>query len=200
MNSLRELANQLGADERTLRRGVECGLVRAERVSARRTLIPASERVYLQRHWPLLSRLRRALRTEPNVALAAVFGSVARGHDHDDSDIDLLVKLRDDDAFRAADLEARLSMALGRDVQAVRLGSVDPVLLADALRDGRVLVDRERVWPRLKARRHRIDARARAERAKLRREAAEAARELISERYPGSRGTISPGLSGRVRT
>jgi uncharacterized protein len=182
MNSLREVADQLGADERTLRRGVECGLVRAERVSARRTRIPASERVYLHRQWPLLSRLRRALRTEPNVAFAAVFGSVARGQDHDSSDVDLLVKLRDDEAFRAGDLEARLTMAVARDVQVVRLQRADPVLLAEVLRDGRVLVDRERVWSWLKANQRRINARARRERAKLRSEAAQAARELVGER------------------
>jgi hypothetical protein len=29
-------------------------------------------------HWPLLSKLRRALRTEPNVRLTVLYGSVAR--------------------------------------------------------------------------------------------------------------------------
>lgn len=178
MSSIPELAELLGADERTLRRGVECGLIRAERPSPRGTRVTASERLYLHRHWPLLSELRRALRTEPNVAMAVVFGSVARGHDREDSDIDLLVQLREDDAWRAADLEARLSVALARDVQVVRLAKADPILLAGALRDGRVLVDRERRWPRLQGRTRRVLAQARTHRARLRREAAAAARRL----------------------
>ena len=46
--------------------------------------------------WSLLSALRRALRTEPNVRLAVVYGSFARGDDVSDSDLDLLVSLRED--------------------------------------------------------------------------------------------------------
>ena len=178
MSAMGELAEQLGADERTLRRS---GVVRIERLSARRARIPASERAYLYEHWPMLSRLRRALRTEPNVAMAVVFGSVARGDDHETSDVDLLVKLRDADPFRAADLEGRLSEAVGRDVQVVSLAQADASLLAEALKDGRVLVDREQEWPRLQANARRVNARARAQRATLRREAADAARELVGE-------------------
>lgn len=178
MSALRELAEQLGADQRTLRRGAESGLIRTERPSPRGARVTATERVYLHRHWPMLSALRRALRTEPNVAMAVVFGSFARGQDVEGSDVDLLVALREDEPFRAADLESRLSATIARDVQVVPLARAGVSLLAEALKDGRVLVDREQSWPRLQACARQVAADARAQRARLRRDAASAVREL----------------------
>jgi hypothetical protein len=40
--------------------------------------VTAEEQRYILDHWPLLAQLRRALRTEPNVRLAVVYGSIAR--------------------------------------------------------------------------------------------------------------------------
>ncbi len=54
-------------------------MVRCERLGLRRQRVSDEERRYAIDHWQLLARLRRALRTEPNVRLAAVYGSVARG-------------------------------------------------------------------------------------------------------------------------
>lgn len=57
------------------------GTVRGERLSPRRQHVSDEERDYVIEHRPLLGKLRLALRTEPNVRLAALYGSVARGED-----------------------------------------------------------------------------------------------------------------------
>lgn len=153
MDSLRRVAAELSLPERTLRRAAAEGLLRGERVSARRFQISLREESYLRSHWPLLSGLRAALRTEPNVRLAVLFGSNATGEDEGSSDVDLLVVLRDPDVGRMAELAGRLSPAVGRDVQLVRLSGAEdaPALMLDVLQQGRVLVDREHRWPGLAA-------------------------------------------------
>ena len=67
--------------------------------------------------------------------------------------MDLLVSLCDSSARRVAELTARLERQLDREVQLVRLEDADsiPLLMADALERGRVLVDRDEQWPQLKA-------------------------------------------------
>jgi hypothetical protein len=66
----------------------------------------------------------------------------------------LLVTLTDSSAARVAQLAGRLERRLGRDLQVVRLEDAErvPSLMADVLAQGRVLVDRDRRWPELKAR------------------------------------------------
>jgi hypothetical protein len=44
--------------------------------------------------WPLLGRILAELRALPSVRLAVIFGSIARGTEHDRSDIDVLVRFR----------------------------------------------------------------------------------------------------------
>ena len=80
-----------------------------------------------------MSGLRAALRTEPNVRLAVLFGSTATGEDEGSSDVDLLVVLRDPDVGRMAELAGRLSPAAGRDVQLVRLSEAEdsPALMLE---------------------------------------------------------------------
>lgn len=153
-DSLRTLARHLDVPERTLRRAAAEGLVRGRRTSARRYETSLREEAYLRRQWPLLRDLRDALRTEPNVRLAVLFGSQATGHATDRSDVDVLVALSDPSAARVAQLTARLERRLERDVQLVRLQDAErvPSLIADALEQGRVLVDRDGRWPQLKAR------------------------------------------------
>jgi predicted nucleotidyltransferase len=165
MDSLRSLALDLGVPERTLRRAAGEGLVHGERPSPKKFHTTVREREYLRRYWPLLVRMRAVLRTEPNVALAVLYGSHAIGDAGPRSDVDLLVQLRDDDLRRMVDLSGRLSAALGRDVQTVRLADAQrtPALLADALAHGRVLVDRDRSWPALKRREARLRSEARRE-------------------------------------
>ena len=153
-DSLSSLARHLDVPERTLRRAATEGLVRGRRTSARRYETSLREEAYLRRHWPLLRALRDALRTEPNVRLAVLFGSQATGDGTERSDIDLIVALTDRSAARGAQLTGRLERRLGRDVQAVRLQDAErtPSLMVDALEHGRVLVDRDGRWPALQAR------------------------------------------------
>lgn len=152
--SLRTLARHLDVPERTLRRAAADGLVHGRRTSARRFETSLREEAYLRAHWPLLRGLRAALRTEPNVRLAVLFGSLATGRGHDRSDVDLLVSLADSVAGRVAELTARLEQQLGHDVQLVRLQDAErtPLLMADALEQGRVIVDRDGEWPPLRSR------------------------------------------------
>lgn len=152
--SLRRLARHLGIPERTLRRAAAQGLVHGQRTSPRRFETSLSEEAYLREHWPLLQALRAVLRTEPSVRLGILFGSLAIGRGHERSDVDLLVKLADPGAARVADLTARLERRLGREVQLVRLQDAEraPLLMQETLERGRVLVDRDGEWPRLRSR------------------------------------------------
>jgi uncharacterized protein len=117
-------------------------------------VLPAGERSYVRSHWPLLSILLEALRKQPNVRLAVLYGSVARGEGGHDSDLDLLVELRRDDHLGHAEAVAALEDAVGRRVQLVSLDQAEeaPLLLADVIADGRVLVDRDQRWQRLRHR------------------------------------------------
>src|SRR5688572_14395803 len=104
-----------------MRRALQQGSVRGVRTSARRIALPVEEERYLREHWPLLQRARAALRTEPNVRFAAVFGSVARGDAQTGADIDLLVDLADLSWERRQRLTSRLERALQRPVDLVVL-------------------------------------------------------------------------------
>ena len=163
--SLRSLARYLDVPERTLRRAATEGLLHGRRVSERRYETTLREEQYLREHWPLLRSLRAALRTEPNVRLAVLFGSVATGRDSASSDIDLLVVLRDPAANVVAALAQRLSDRTSRDVQLVRLADAErsAILMADVLAQGRVLIDRDGTWPGLKASERRWQRAAAAE-------------------------------------
>ena len=165
--SLQDLAAELQTTDRTLRRAVAQGLFRTERPSPRKLDVSLAERVYLRRSWPLLSSLREALRTEPSLSFAALFGSRARGGEQDASDIDLLVALRE-----GADrwvLAGRLSQRVGAQVQIVELGDAlaVPLVLAEVVREGRVLIDREAVWPWLTRRLPQIERDAARERRRI---------------------------------
>lgn len=162
MGLLQELAHDLGADERTLRRAVSQGTVRARRPGPRRLRLEPREDEYLRAHWRLLADLRRALRVEHGVRLAVLYGSLARGDEDEGSDLDLLVSLADDTA--GSGLRARIQAVTGRRVDVARLERVEagaPLLLDRVLDEGRVLVDRDRQWAQLQGRRRAIRARAR---------------------------------------
>jgi predicted nucleotidyltransferase len=173
MNELALLAEEVGVDERTLRRAANQGTVRAERVSPRKLRLPPREAHYLRRQWPLLGQLRTALRTEPNVRFALLFGSTARGDDREDSDVDLLVVLRDDSLHRKVELEMKLEEVLGRGVDVLTLEGAErnSTLFAMAVEQGRVLVDRIDLWPKLSAEANRLERRARRDERRLTREA-----------------------------
>jgi len=152
MTELAMLADSVGASERTLRRAANRGTIRTVRRSPHRRLVSSSEYAYVRSRWPLIGSLIQELRTLPNVRLATLFGSVARGDDRPESDLDLVVQLRNDGVHERAQVAERLEAASGRAVQLIPLKDARdaPSLLADALRDGRVLIDREEAWPKLK--------------------------------------------------
>lgn len=164
--SLEFAADKLECNERTLRRYVNDGLLHGERGSRQEVRLARGEEAYLRRHGRLLRGLRRALRTEPSVRLAVLFGSTATGEDGPDSDIDLLVDLKSDDILQLLRLQRRLqSEADARDVHLVLLSDAKqaPALLADVLREGRVIVDRGGNWRKLGRRRKAIFEAAEAE-------------------------------------
>jgi len=181
---LQEIAREVGTDERTLRRAVQLGTVRCVRPSPRKLALADGEREYLRTHLGLVDALRRALRTEPTVRLAVIYGSVARGDDRPDSDVDLLVSLREDRPATAVKLAVRLGRALGREVDVARLGRVErrsPLLLLQALDEGRVVIDRDDEWRALRTRRPLVARRARAAHTALCRRAADAVEELVKD-------------------
>jgi predicted nucleotidyltransferase len=181
---LGDLAGELGADERTLRRAVVDGMVRCERLGPRRQLISDEERSYAVGHWQELAKLRRALRTEPNVRLAIVYGSVARGDETPESDLDLLVSLAKDRPEAAVKLAVRLERVLGRQVDVARLNRImdsAPLLLLQAIDDGRVVLDRDGQWPVLRASRDELARHAHRSHGARRQRARASIRELVSE-------------------
>jgi predicted nucleotidyltransferase len=94
-------------------------------------------------------RLREHLRDAPReVVCAYLFGSFARGEAGPQSDVDVGVLFEKLPASRLdagpLDLEADLERALGRTVQLVVLNSAPADLVHRVLRDGRLVLDRDR--------------------------------------------------------
>lgn len=154
MGWLASLAEEADVNERTLRRAVGLGTLRGSRPTPRKLAMSLAEREYVRRSWGLLSTLRRSLRTEQNVRFALLFGSAATGTDTPDSDVDVLVDLRDSNFERVIDLTTKLTRLVGRPVDLVELkdAELEPAFLAQAVTDGRVLVDRDGRWPALSRR------------------------------------------------
>lgn len=163
MTELELLASQIGANERTLRRAFNEGTLRAERPTPRTLKLAAAEKRYLRRSWKLLATLRGALRTEQNVRFAFLFGSAARGDDSEGSNVDLIVEMRDSSLVRIVDLELKLEELLERRVDVLTLedAGANPVLLAEAVAEGRAIVDREERWAQLRSETEAMDSRAR---------------------------------------
>lgn len=183
MKELSLLAEQVGASERTLRRAVNEGTLRGKRPSPRRLKLSAAEKEYILRQWGLLAQLRSALRTEPNVRFALLFGSTARGDDNAESDVDLLVELRDSSLFWLTDLELKLERRLDREVQALTLDEAQENLLlfATALEEGRVILDRDGRWPSLQAKRSQTKRRAEQQLRQDTRQALEGIEKLLAQ-------------------
>jgi predicted nucleotidyltransferase len=164
---LAEMAKDLQVNERTLRRAWALGTVRGTRTTPYRLELPVAERLYLRSHWATLRDLRRVLRTEPNVSMAVMFGSFARGDDDSGSDVDLLVALRDPGLLARVALAGRLRKKTGLDLEVVALEDAmrRPSLMVEILLDGRVLVDRDGRWRELKMQGERIESHAQRDRS-----------------------------------
>jgi predicted nucleotidyltransferase len=167
MTELDMLAEEVAVSGRTLRRAAARGTIRCRRHGPRRIAVPAAEWEYVRRHWRLLEAALQVLRTRPNVRLAVLFGSAARGELAAGSDVDLLIRQEVEDWRERVQLAERLEEALGRRVQLVQLEEAPSLLLADVLRHSRVLVDRDDDWARIRGQETEIAREARAEDARL---------------------------------
>ncbi|MBL8714709.1 MAG: nucleotidyltransferase domain-containing protein [Myxococcales bacterium] len=97
---------------------------------------------------PLAERLRAALEGRSDVVCAWLFGSQARGDAHEGSDVDVAV-LRGRPRPRTLDdwpveLEAAVEEAVGSRVDLVLLDGADSDLVHRVLRDGVLVVERDR--------------------------------------------------------
>ncbi|MFY9487770.1 MAG: nucleotidyltransferase domain-containing protein [Solirubrobacterales bacterium] len=152
MTVLAELASEVGVNERTLRRAVRDGVIRADRRSQRSLDISLLEREFVRQTWRTIAALRESLRTESNVRLALLYGSVASGTHSPRSDCDLIVELHDPSLERLADLGAKLSVAIDRPVDLTRLSDArrDPAFLSSVIEEARPLIDRDGIWLKLR--------------------------------------------------
>ena len=87
----------------------------------------------------LPDNLRRVLEREPDLCLAVVYGSAARGTTHSGSDLDIGVS--GVPSSRLGALESVLSKAAGRTVDLVDLSIAPPLLRFEIAREGRVIVE-----------------------------------------------------------
>jgi len=99
--------------------------------------------------WQVRQRVTEALASADDRLLAAyLFGSVARGTDSAGSDVDVGLLLRTAPSGELNDLrftlEGDLERTLGRTTQVVILNNAPPDLVHRVLRDGRLLLDRDR--------------------------------------------------------
>jgi predicted nucleotidyltransferase len=173
MTELAQLARDVGVHERTLRRAVNDGTLRATRPTTRTLVLSLSERRYVRRRWRMVADLKAALRTEHNARFAMLFGSAATGSDTAASDVDVLVELRDSSLDRIIDLSSKLTAIVGRRVDLLRLEDVEADLsfLSNLLAEGRVLVDREERWGHLRQRERTLRRRGGRQQAKRTRDA-----------------------------
>jgi len=157
------LARELGTTDRTLRRLADTGTLKVSRRAGRHRVVRPGEEAYLRSHWTLLNDLRVALRTEPAVRMAVLFGSVALGDDHPGSDLDLLVDLGDAATLRQRwGLRRRLSQKTGREIDLFVLDDLrpQPEILSPILDAARPIIDRHAGWPELLAQRGSLKRRA----------------------------------------
>ena len=99
----------------------------------------------------LFEALRRYLHADPAVSLAVAFGSVAKGDQGPDSDIDLGIRFDSDD--RVERIEIELGRSTRRRVDVVLLDEAPPLLRFEIAKDGIVLVEREKhAWADFRAR------------------------------------------------
>ena len=87
----------------------------------------------------IVADLRDALRAEPRVELALVFGSRAKGRERPDSDLDLALRAPGVDTL---DLARRLSLALGIEVDIIDLDAAGYPMLLELVEHSIVVAER----------------------------------------------------------
>jgi predicted nucleotidyltransferase len=118
------------------------------------------------------------------VRTAVLYGSAARGDDGARSDLDLLVSFGSDSPDAAVALAVRLERAVGRAVDVARLERVSakaPLLLLQAIEEGRPIVDRDGRWPDVLSGRAQLRVRATRAHGRRLRRAADAVAALVEE-------------------
>jgi len=91
----------------------------------------------LERIKTILSEHMDELRREYHVEELGVFGSVARGDDRFDSDVDILVTLNQPLGFKFMQLERYLEYILDRNVDLVMKSGLKELIRDDILQDTR---------------------------------------------------------------
>jgi predicted nucleotidyltransferase len=105
-----------------------------------------------------IARIRDVLQADPDVEVAALFGSAARGRLHAGSDVDVYVRLRPGAAWsphRELSLASDLSEAAGREVDLTIEDEerTSVILRLEIARHGRLLTERRGgAWVDLRAR------------------------------------------------
>ena len=106
----------------------------------------------------ICAALQDALARRPGLQLAIVFGSVARGAEHAQSDVDLALQTAHPlDAELKMAIVADLAQATGRGVDLIDLRTVGQPLLGQILAHGQRLLGSDEAFARLLSR-HLVDA------------------------------------------
>lgn len=101
----------------------------------------------------MLERLSRTAAFFPEVRLAVLFGSTARGKAGPRSDVDLGILLEPYSPALRFKVEAELGRAAGKAVDVILLDDAPPLLRFEITRDGVLLFEREEgLWTAFKAR------------------------------------------------
>lgn len=101
----------------------------------------------------LLERLRQAAASLPEVRLAVLFGSMARGQATRRSDVDLGVSVEPDTSAVRRRATVELERAVGRSLDIVFLEDAPPLLRFEISKDGVLLFQNEdHLWTDFKAR------------------------------------------------
>jgi predicted nucleotidyltransferase len=101
----------------------------------------------------LLESLRQGIASLPEVRLAVLFGSTARGQARPQSDVDLGVLLDPDTPDVRFKAETELGRAAGRSVDVVFLNQAPPLLRFEIAKEGVLLhQDQDHLWTDFKTR------------------------------------------------
>ena len=102
---------------------------------------------------PLLERLRQSASSLPEVRLAVLFGSTAKGQARKGSDVDLGILLSPDTQEARDRARIELGRATEKEIDVVFLDAAPPLLRFEISRDGVLLLEREEgLWTGFKAR------------------------------------------------
>lgn len=100
----------------------------------------------------LQERLRQVAASWPEIRLAVLFGSTARGEGRPSSDVDIGLILEPYSAEVRFRVDAQLGRAAGREVDTVLLDGAPPLLRFEVTRDGILLFEREEgLWTAFQA-------------------------------------------------